>query len=52
MSDSAKALLHYVHNAAAMVADNDGDLAYCLLCARGWAAYIITKATQPTGDAK
>ena len=41
MSEAAKALLHYVANANASVADNEQDRAYCLQCARAWAAQII-----------
>jgi hypothetical protein len=40
-SDDARALLHYASNARANVADNEADAAYCLACARAWAAHII-----------
>lgn len=41
MSAAAEALLHYVGNAHASVADNEADAAYCMDCARRWAVYII-----------
>lgn len=41
MSDEARALMFWIGNARADVADNEKDAAYCWECARSWAAYII-----------
>lgn len=41
MSEDAKTLMHWVGNAAASVADNETDRAYCRRCAFAWASHII-----------
>lgn len=42
MSEDAKTLMYWIEQARTSVADNDQDRAYCLNCARKWAATLLT----------